>query len=109
MSNPEKWGGFARCVMRGKGKVLAACILSLFTVSFALIPYSAAVSANQQVNWDNVKVGDVIAHGAMVQVRGETACGFDGINGVTAKVPQGVARSIDLRTDSKCNLVVASK
>jgi hypothetical protein len=90
-------------------KLSSALLLSIFAAGLAAIPLMQGASASSPLNWSNLTVGEIIAHGTEIGTnKGHTVCSFDTVQ-IATTVTKGVSRTLDLRTDDNCNLVVYGK
>jgi hypothetical protein len=91
-------------------KVSSALLLSIFAAGIAAIPLMQGASASSPLNWSNLNVGDIVAHGTLVGTTSQSnpICSFDTVQ-IATTAGLGVSRTLDLRTDSKCDLIVHAK
>ncbi|MGP8125976.1 MAG: hypothetical protein ACLQEQ_08995 [Nitrososphaerales archaeon] len=86
-------------------KIAALMVASLLLLVLPLTSFVSPVAANTELNWNSLSVGQVVARGTPVQGGG---CFFNEVNGTTM-TNEGYSKSIDLKVDSQCNLIVSSK
>lgn len=82
--------------------------LSSILLASSFIPLHLVFAANQQVDANSLRVGELVAQGQVVKVSNGTSCYFANVQTFFTKVIQGRSESIDLQQNSNCGLIVAS-